>query len=332
MSVSRCWAALAAGLLWVFGVGGCASTSAGLESWNEGPARDRIVRFVEGVSTPGSASFVPEAERVAVFDNDGTLWSEHPMYVQLAYVLDRVREMSSEHPEWSREEPFRSALAGDLKGVAAGGEAALMKLLAATHAGMTTEAFERSVTSWIERARHPETGRLYTEMVYAPMLELIDYLHANGFRVFIVSGGGIEFMRPWTERVYGIPRERVVGSSLELLYDVRDGSPVLVKRAEVNLNDDKSGKPVGIMRHIGRRPILAGGNSDGDFEMLEFTTLSHEPSLGLLVHHDDAAREAAYDRESHVGRLDRGLDEAGRRGWLVVSMRNDWSRVFAGDR
>lgn len=307
------------------------STASGadpLPSWSDTAPKKAIVAFVEKVTKEGSADFVPVPERIAVFDNDGTLWSEQPAYFQLLFVIDRVKALAVEHPEWKDKEPFASVLKGDMKGLAAQGEKALMALLAATHAGMTMEEFSQTATEWIETAKHPTSGRLYTEMVFQPMLELLAYLRANGFKTFIVSGGGIEFMRPWTERVYGIPPEQVVGSSLKLKLEERDGKHVLVKTPEINLVDDKEGKPVGIQTHIGRRPIAAFGNSDGDLQMLQWTTEGKGARFALIVHHTDAVREWAYDRESHVGRLDKALDEAAARGWTVVSMKDDWAVVY----
>jgi hypothetical protein len=302
-----------------------------LPSWNAGPAREAIVHFVERVTKPGGPDFVPPAERIAVFDNDGTLWSEQPMYVQLAFALDRVRELAPGHPEWKEQEPFRSALAGDLAALAKSGEKGLLELVMATHTGNTTDEFARIVEEWLARARHPKYGRPYTECVYQPMLELIRYLAANGFEVWIVSGGGVEFMRPWTGRVYGIPPQRVVGSSVKTKYELRDARPAIVRLPELDFLDDKAGKPVAIHRFIGQRPIAAFGNSDGDFEMLEWVTSGPGARLGVLVHHDDAGREVAYDRTSSFGRLDRGLDEAKSRGWTLVSMKRDWSRVFPAE-
>ena len=299
-----------------------------LPSWNDTAPRQAIIQFVEKVTKEGSPDFVPVAGRIATFDNDGTLWSEQPLYFQLAFVLDRIKALAPEHPEWREKEPFTSVLKGDLKGVLAGGEKSVLQLLATTHTGMTTDEFERAVQDWITTAKHPKTGKLYSEMVFQPMLELLTYLRANGFKTFIVSGGGIEFMRPWTEKVYGIPPEQVVGSSGGLKYDLRDGSPVIVKLPELVLNDDKEGKPIGIQRHIGRRPIAAFGNSDGDFQMLEWTTSGKGARFGLIVHHTDGAREVAYDRESHIGKLAKGLDEAKARGWTVVSMKDDWKTIY----
>jgi phosphoserine phosphatase len=317
---------LAAGLVLVFAAPAWAAEP--LPSWNDGHARRAIVSFVARVTTEGGPGYVPPSERIAVFDNDGALWSEQPMYVQLAFAIGRVKALAPAHPEWKATQPFRAALEGDARALAASGERGLLQLVMATHAGNTTEEFEEIVKTWITRARHPKTGRLYTEMVYQPMLELLAYLRANGFKTFIVSGGGIEFMRPWAERVYGIPPEQVIGSSIKTRYEVRDGRPVLLRLPELNFIDDKDGKPIAIQQHIGRRPIAAFGNSDGDFQMLEWTTAGPGPRFGLLVHHDDRVREVAYDRESAIGRLARGLDEAGQRGWVVASMKNDWKLVF----
>ena len=302
-----------------------------LPSWNDGAAKTAIVDFVARVTDPAGPDFVPEPERIATFDNDGCLWSEQPAYFQLLFIVDRVKALAPDHPEWTSTQPFQAVLEGDLKTLAASGERGLMELAMATHAGMTTAEFETIVTDWIATARHPTTGRPYTGMVFQPMLELLDYLRANGFKTFIVSGGGIEFMRPWTEAVYGIPPEQVVGSSIKTSYEVRDGVPVLVRKPEIEFIDDKAGKPVGINSHIGRRPIAAFGNSDGDFQMLEWTTAGDGARLGVLIHHTDADREWAYDRDSHVGRLDRGLDEAADRGWVVVDMKQDWSTIYPTD-
>jgi hypothetical protein len=298
-----------------------------LPSWNEGAPKARIVGFVRAVTDPASRTYVAPAERVAVFDNDGTLWTEQPVYFQLAFALDRVKALAPSHPEWKTTQPFEAALEGDAAALAAGGERALLDLVMATHAGNTTEEFQAIVREWLAKARHPKFGRPYTGLVFQPQLELMDYLRANGFKVFIVSGGGVEFMRAFAEQVYGVPPEQVIGSSIKTLYGLRDGKPVLARVPELNFVDDGPGKPVGINQHVGRRPILAFGNSDGDFEMLEWTTSGDGPRLGLLVHHDDAAREFAYDRRSSIGRLDRGLDQAGKRDWVVVSMKNDWRVV-----
>lgn len=300
-----------------------------LPSWNDTAPRQAIIQFVEKVTREGSADFVPPAERIATFDNDGTLWAEQPMYFQLFFALDRVKALAPRHPEWKTKEPFASLLKGDVKAALAGGEAAIAQIVMATHAGMTTEEFNQIVTDWIATAKHPVTKRPFTEMVYQPMLELLDYLRANGFKTFIVSGGGIDFMRPWAEQVYGIPPEQVVGSSIQTKFRMVDGKPELVRLPKLNFVDDKEGKPVGIQSHIGRRPVAAFGNSDGDLPMLQYTAAGSGPRFCLYIHHTDAAREWAYDRKSHIGQLDKGLDEAAAKGWTVVDMKNDWNRVFA---
>jgi len=299
-----------------------------LASWNEGASKESIIDFVARVTTPGSAEFVPAPERIAVFDNDGCLWSEQPMYFQAFFIFDRIRALAPQHPEWRDKEPFASVLRGDVKAALAGGEHGLVEMAMATHAGMTSEEFDAIVRDWITTAKHPKTGRLYTEMVYQPMLELLDYLRANGFKTFIVSGGGIEFMRPWAERVYGSPPEQVIGSSIKTKFEMREGKPVLVRLPEINFVDDKAGKPVGIQMHIGRRPIAAFGNSDGDLQMLQWTAAGSGSRLCLYVHHTDGERERAYDRQSSIGRLDKGLDEAQAKGWTVVDMKTDWKRVY----
>ena len=303
-----------------------------LPSWSDGPAKQSIITFVAKVTTAGSPDFVPVPERIATFDNDGTLWCEKPIPVQLYFLLDRVKALAPQHPEWKTTEPFASILKGDTKAALAGGERGLLELIMATHTGNTTEEFEQIVKDWISTAKHPKTGKLYTEMTYQPMLELLAYLRANGFKTFIVSGGGIEFMRPWAERVYGVPPEQVVGSSVKTKFEMRDGKPVLLRLPEVNFIDDKGGKPVGINEHIGRRPVMAFGNSDGDLQMLQYTRAGSGARFCLYVHHDDAAREYAYDRKDALARLDQGLDEAAVKGWTVVSMKNDWKRIFAFEK
>jgi phosphoserine phosphatase len=300
----------------------------GLPSWNYVPARQAIVDFVERVTDESSPDFVPPSERIAVFDNDGTLWAEQPVYFQLLFTLDRLKEMAKEHPQWKTEQPFKAALEADPSHFALDDKEDLMKLLMATHAGGTTDEFAQQVRQWIETARHPSTGKLYSEMVYQPQLELLDYLRANGFKTFIVSGGGIEFMRVWSEEVYGVPPEQVVGSNLAHRLEYRDGKPVLVRRPVLEFVDDEHEKVVGIHKFIGRKPILAVGNSDGDLQMLEWTTSQDGPSLGILVHHTDAEREWAYDRDSKVGTLDKALDEAYRSNWVIVDMANDWATIF----
>ncbi|MBN7797967.1 haloacid dehalogenase-like hydrolase [Parahaliea mediterranea] len=304
-----------------------------LPSWRDGPGKAAIVEFVARVTRQDSAGYVEPHERIATFDNDGTLWSEQPLYFQAYYALDRIRDMAADHPEWKEREPYRSALAGDVKGLAAQGKGPVVEMLVAAHANVTTEAFTRSVAHWLATARHPRTGRLFTEMVYQPMLELLEYLRANDFKVFIVSGGGIDFIRVFSHERYGVPPEQVVGTTGGARFELRDGIPVVVKTGDISLIDDKAGKPVGIWRHIGRRPIFAAGNSDGDLQMLQYTTVARNeddttPRLGLIVHHTDGEREFEYDRESAVGRLDRALDMAPEQGWLVVDMKRDWRRVF----
>jgi hypothetical protein len=303
-----------------------------LPSWADSAPRRAIVAFVEKVTATLSPDFVPPSERIAVLDNDGTLWVEQPMYVQLAFALDRVRAMSPGRPEWKEREPFKSVLAGDIAAVLAGGEHAIAEIVMATHSGITTDEFERIVKDWIATARHPKTGMLYTEMAYQPMRELLAYLRANGFRTYIVSGGGVEFMRPWTEQVYGIPPDQVIGSSIRTRFELRDGAPVLVRLPEMEFVNDKAGKPVGIHKFIGRRPIAAFGNSDGDLQMLQWICGTPGPRFCLYVHHTDAVREYAYDLASSIGRLDEGLREAARRDWTVVDMKSDWKRVFAYER
>ena len=299
-----------------------------LPSWTDGAAKARIVAFVREVTDPRSRSYVAPAERIAVFDNDGTLWSEQPAYFQLAFAIDRVKALAPQHPEWKDRQPFKGVLEGDLKAVAATGERGLMELVMATHAGNTTDEFAASVRQWVKTARHPTLKRPYTELVFQPMLELLAYLRANGFKTYIVSGGGIEFMRVFAEEVYGVPPEQVIGSTIATKYELRDGKPVIVREPKLDFIDDKAGKPLAINKFIGRRPIAAFGNSDGDFEMLEWTTAGAGPRLAAIVHHDDASREFAYDRDSHIGKLQRGLDEGPRRGWTIVSMKNDWKAVY----
>ena len=299
-----------------------------LPSWNDGDSKQAILSFVAAVTREDSPDFVPPAERIATFDNDGTLWVEQPMYVQLAFAIDRVKALAPLHPEWKDQEPFKAVLEGDLKTLAASGEKGLVQLVMETHAGMTTEDFARIVKDWLATARHPRFNRPYTELVYQPMIELLAYLRANGFKTFIVSGGGVEFMRPWTEQVYGVPPEQVIGSSIRTKFQITNGIPELFRLPEVDFIDDKAGKPVGINQRIGRRPIAAFGNSDGDLQMLQWTTLAGGRRFGLIVHHTDAEREYAYDRKSAFGRLDAALDAAGVNGWTVVDMKKDWKRVF----
>lgn len=298
-----------------------------LPSWNEGPAKDAVLAFVRRCVEPGPG-FVEPAERIATFDNDGTLWSEQPIYFQLAFAIDRVVALAPRHPEWKTQEPFGSLLRGDVRAALAGGEKAVAQILSITHAGMTTDEFADTVSQWVLTARHPRSGRLYTEMVYQPMLELLAHLRRHGFTPYIVSGGGVEFLRVWAERVYGIPPEQVVGSSGATTFEARPDGPVLLKRPEVAFVDDGPGKPVAIQRFIGRRPLLSFGNSDGDLQMLEWTAARRGPRLMGLVHHTDAEREWAYDRGSRIGKLDEALRAARAQGWLVVDMKRDWKRIY----
>ena len=318
-------------LVWAWAWQGAAGQSPStdpLPSWNDGAAKQAIVGLVGAVTKAGGADFVPAEQRIAVFDNDGTLWAEQPMSVQVQFALDRVFELAPDHPEWKSKEPMASILRGDAKGVVASGESGILQLIAETHTGMTVQEFNRSVATWISTTRHPTSGLPYTQMVYQPMLELLSYLRANGFKTYIVSGGGIEFMRPWTETVYGIPPEQVIGSQGRLAFEMRGGAPVLVKLPQIDLVDDKAGKPVGIQSRIGRRPIAAFGNSDGDLEMLQWTMAGDGARFALYVHHDDAEREFAYDRGDKLQAFDRGWDEAIAKGWTVVSMKSDWRTIY----
>jgi hypothetical protein len=299
-----------------------------LPSWTDGASRQAIVDFVRQVTTPDSADFVAPDERIAVFDNDGTLWSEKPAYFQLLFAIDRIKQLAPQHPEWKTTQPFKAVLDNDMDALADSGEKGLLQLVMASHAGMTTTEFEQIVGNWLMTARHPRFNRPYTELVYQPMLELLNYLRANGFKTFIVSGGGIEFMRPWTQAVYGIPPEQVIGSSIKVKFELRDGEPVLVRLPEIDFIDDKAGKPVGIHKFIGRQPVAAFGNSDGDLQMLQWTAAGEGRSFMMVVHHTDAEREYAYDRTSHIGKLDKALDEANRRGWTVVDMKRDWKVIY----
>lgn len=316
----------------VFGspvVGFAAGASDPLPSWTNGTAKQAILAFVARVTTEQGADFVPTAERIATFDNDGTLWAEQPYYFQLAFAFDRIKAMAPQHPEWKDHEPFKALLQNDKAAFASSGESGLLEVVAATHAGMTTDEFTDAVRDWMATARHPRFGRPYNQLTYQPMLELLAYLRANGFKTFIVSGGGVEFMRPWVEKAYGIPPEQVVGSSGVVKFETdATGKPRLIKLTQVEFVDDGPGKPVGINRFIGRRPIFAFGNSDGDLEMLQWTVAGAGPRFAGLVHHTDAEREYAYDRQSKIGKLDKALDAAAAGGWTVVDMKNDWSRIF----
>jgi phosphoglycolate phosphatase-like HAD superfamily hydrolase len=300
-----------------------------LPSWNDGAVKKSITDFVAHVTTEGSKDFVPVPERIATFDNDGTLWCEQPFYFQMAFAFDRVKAMAPQHPEWKTKEPFRSLIKGDVATAAKAGEKGLLAVVAATHSGMTVAQFDSEVRDWIKTARHPRFKRPYNELVYQPMLEVLNYLRANGFKTFIVSGGGIDFMRPWAPAAYGIPPEQIVGSSGVTEFRLlKDGKSEMFKTAKVDFIDDGPGKPVGINRNIGRRPIISFGNSDGDLQMLQYVSSGSGARLALYVHHDDAEREYAYDRKSQIGKLDKGLDEAPKWGWQIISMKNDWKTIF----
>jgi phosphoglycolate phosphatase-like HAD superfamily hydrolase len=300
-----------------------------LPSWKDEAAKKQIIDFVHASVDSGKETYVPPTERIAVFDNDGTLWCEQPFYFQLAFAIDRIKAMAPDHPGWKQQEPFKSVLNGDVKKAMAGGEKALLQMVAASHSGMSGDEFEQLVKQWMDTARHPVTAKRYTEMIYQPMAELLGFLRENGYKTFIVSGGGIDFMRAWAEDVYGIPSEQIIGSSAKVKFEEKDGLPQITKLAELNFIDDGPGKPAGIYQHIGKRPIIAVGNSDGDYEMLRYTTASKaNANLGVIIHHTDDVREYAYDSLSHIGRLKRGLTDVSKNNWLVVDMKKDWAIIF----
>jgi len=299
-----------------------------LPSWNEGDAKTSIINFVKDVTDKSSPNFVEVTERIAVFDNDGTLWSEQPMYFQLFFIIDRVKALADKHPEWKKKQPFKSVLENDMKTLVSFGEDGLLELAMATHAGMTTTEFEKIVRDWVATAKHPRFDKPFTDLVYQPMLELLEYLRANDFKTYIVSGGGIEFMRPLTEELYGIPPEQVVGSSIKTKFEIINGKPQIIRLPEIDFIDDKAGKPVGIHKFIGRKPIAAFGNSDGDLQMLQWTASNNKSNFMLYVHHTDKEREWAYDKESHIGRLNKGLDEAKEKGWTIVDIKKDWKVIY----
>jgi phosphoglycolate phosphatase-like HAD superfamily hydrolase len=314
--------------MWALLVATSCASQTPLPSWNDGPARKAILEFVAATTNEKGKDYVEPAKRIATFDNDGTLWVEYPMYTQALFAFDRVKQLAPQHPEWKTQQPFKGVLEDDMKAVGASGMKGLMEIIMATHSGMTAAKFEREVSNWLATTKQPKFRRLYTELVYQPQLELLDYLRANGFKTFIVSGGGMAFMRPITEEAYGIPPEQVVGSSVVAEFQVKDGKPVLVRMPKIDFINDKAGKPVGIYEHIGRRPILAFGNSDSDIQMIEYTIAGEGRRLGLFVHHTDADREYAYDRKSHVGTLGEALDRAEAMGWIIVDMKKDWKQVF----
>jgi phosphoglycolate phosphatase-like HAD superfamily hydrolase len=303
-----------------------------LPSWNEGSSKKAMIDFVTKTTNEEGADFVPVADRIACFDNDGTLWSEQPMYFQMAFALDQIKVLAPQHPEWKTKQPFKAVLEGDMKTVMAGGEKSLAELMMATHAGMTTEAFDASVKQWIKTAIHPKTGKHYNEMTFLPMVELLNYLRSNGYKTFIVSGGGIDFMRAWAEDAYGIPPYQVIGSSGEYEYEVKEGKGELMKIAELNFNDDKEGKPVGIIRNIGKRPVFTVGNSDGDYAMMQYTSTGTGPRFGMIIHHTDSIREVSYDRDSPIGKLNKGLDDATKYNWLIVDMKKDWKKIYSFEK
>ena len=329
MKSSRLGIVLLTLLLIVF-ASGSAFAKDPLPSWNDGPAKKAILEFITAVTDEKGKDYVEPAERIATFDNDGTLWVESPMYTQALFAFDRVKELAPQHPEWKTKQPFKGVLEGDMKAVGASGMKGMMEIVMATHSGMTAAEFEQEVFHWLTTTKQPRFKRPYTELIYQPQLELLDYLRANGFRTFIVSGGGMAFMRPISEKLYGIPPEQVVGSSVVAEFQNKDGKPVLVRQPKINFINDKAGKPVGIYQHIGRRPILAFGNADADMQMIEYTMAGDGRRLGLFVHHTDAEREYAYDRKSHVGTLDKALDRAAAEGWVIVDMKKDWKKVFPG--
>ncbi len=299
-----------------------------LPSWNDGATKQAIMDFVTKVSTEGSPDFVAIEDRIATFDNDGNLWAEQPAYFQLFFAMDRIKAMAADHPEWANEQPYKAVLENDMKTLASQGEHGLLEIVMATHGNLTTDEFESIVKNWLSTARHPRFDKPYNEMIYQPMLELLQYLREHDFKTFIVSGGGVEFMRPWVGKAYGIPPDQVVGSSVKTEFDYNNGNPVIRRLPEIDFIDDKAGKPVGINKFIGKKPIFASGNSDGDLQMLQYTASNNKPSFMLYLHHTDAEREWAYDRDSHIGRLDKGLDEAAANGWTVIDMKNDWNRIF----
>ena len=302
-----------------------------LPSWNESKSKSEIISYVEDVTNTESVNFIPITDRISTFDNDGNLWSEQPAYFQLFFAIDRIKELAPEHPEWKNEQPYKSVLEDDMKTLMSFGEHGLLEIVMATHGGITTDEFNVIVKEWLATAKHPRFNKAYNQLVYQPMLELLDYLRANDFKTFIVSGGGIEFMRPWTEEVYGIPTDQVVGSSIVTEFDYNEGNPVIRRLPKIDFIDDKAGKPVGINKYIGKKPVFASGNSDGDLQMLQYTDSNRYKSFQLYLHHTDSVREWAYDRESHIGRLDKGLDEANGKDWTVIDMENDWKIIYPFD-
>ncbi|WP_417353087.1 HAD family hydrolase [Flavobacterium alkalisoli] len=303
-----------------------------LPSWNDGPNKEAIINYVKDVTTDGSVNFIPVADRIATFDNDGTLWSEQPAYFQLFFAMDRIKALSADHPEWKNKQPYKAVLENDMDALMQQGEKGLMEIVMVSHSGVTTDEFDTIVKDWIATAKHPTKNVPYTDMVFKPMLELVKYLQANDFKVFIVSGGGMGFMRAWAEGVYGIPKDQTVGSSNKTEFDYNNGNPVIRILPQFEFMDDKEGKPVAINKFIGRKPVFAAGNSDGDLQMLQYAASNSYKNFELYVHHTDSIREWAYDRESHIGKLDKGLDEANQKGWTVVNMKDDWNKVYNFDK
>jgi phosphoserine phosphatase len=299
-----------------------------LPSWNEGNTKQAIIDYVMDITNEESENFIPVSDRIATFDNDGNLWSEQPMYFQLLFAMDRIKVLAPEHPEWKTQQPFKAVLDNDMKELSKYEVPGILELVMGSHAGMTTEEFEAIVKDWLATARHPRFDRPFTDLAYQPMLELLQYLRDHDFKTFIVSGGGIEFMRPWVEEIYGIPPDQVVGSSIKTEFDYNNGNPVIKRLPEMDFIDDKEGKPIGIHKFIGKKPVFASGNSDGDLQMMQWAASNEHKSFLLYLHHTDGDREWAYDRESHVGRLDKGLDEANEKGWTVVDMKTDWKTVY----
>lgn len=299
-----------------------------LPSWNDGATKTAIIDFIEKVTTQGP-DFVPIEDRIATYDNDGNLWAEQPAYFQLFFAIDQVKAMAKDHPEWKDKEPFKSVINNDMKGLMASGEHGLLELVMVSHSGMSGEAYKKAVSNWLKTTKHPRFNQPYSALIYQPMVELLAYLRANEFKTFIVSGGGIDFMRVWASEAYGIPSDQIIGSSIKAKFDYTDGKASIIKLPEIDFIDDKEGKPVGIYQHIGKKPIFASGNSDGDLQMLQYTDSNSYPSFQLYLHHNDSVREWAYDRESSIGRLDKGLDEALEKGWTVINMKKDWKHVFA---
>jgi len=299
-----------------------------LPSWNDSPSKKAIMSYVEDVTNPNSQNFIPIKDRIATFDNDGNLWAEQPAYFQLFFAIDRIKEMAAEHPEWRDHQPYKAVLENDMKTLMASGMEGLLEIVMASHAGITTDEFDTIVKDWVSTAKHPSKNKSYNELVYQPMLELLQYLRANDFKTYIVSGGGVDFMRAFVTEVYGIPEEQIIGSRVKTEYNYNNGNPIIKRLPHLDFIDDKEGKPLNIQKIIGKKPVFASGNSDGDLQMMQWTDSNSYKSFQLYLHHTDAEREWAYDRESHIGKLDKGLDEAKEKGWTVIDMKNDWKAIY----